>query len=230
MLGDKNMNNGTSEKVVEHFNRVAMLPDTWDHNQQYQEYMLKHLEKHYELGIDLGCGTGEMTSKLSEKCNKVIGIDIAPVMIKEAEHRNPKKNVKYITADVEAYLDQEENSVDVIVSIAAFHHMDYVLMLEKCKKALKRNGVLVIQDLYKEDTWIFKFLSLIGILINPLFMLIKTGKAYVTKEHREVWKSHGEDDHYNSIKEIKAMADNCLIHYKVKRHIFWRYTLTYYKK
>jgi ubiquinone/menaquinone biosynthesis C-methylase UbiE len=223
------MNNGTSEKVIEHFNRVAKLPDFWDHNQQYQKFMLKHITTQCQLGLDIGCGTGEMSNKLSYKCDEVIGIDVAPVMISEAKHRNQKVNIKYIIANAEDYLDNEEASIDVIVSIAAIHHMDYESILRKCKKALKKNGVLIIQDLYTEDTMKFKLLSLIGILTNPLFMLIKTGKLKVSKEQQEVWKNHGEDDHYNTLKEIKKIADRCLPHYKIKRHMFWRYTLIYYK-
>jgi len=223
------MNNGTTEKVIEHFNRVARLPDTWDHNQQYQKFMLKQIKSQYKLGLDIGCGTGEMSSKLSEKCDKVIGIDVAPVMIYEATQRNLKENIKYIKADVDKYLNNKENYLDVIVSIAAFHHLDYEVILRKCEAALRKNGVLVIQDLYHENTLTFKFLSLIGAVIHPVLMLTKTGNLKVTKEQAAIWKNHGQDDHYNSIKEIKEMADKCLGIYKIRRHLFWRYTLVYYK-
>jgi SAM-dependent methyltransferase len=224
------MNNGTSEKLIEHFNKVAMLPDVWDHNQQYQKYMLLQVKRPSKLGLDIGCGTGEFTSKLSKICDKVIGIDIAPVMINEANKRNSNKNIKYVLGDVNSYLDKIEESLDVIVSIATFHHLDYEEMLRKSKESLKKGGVLIIQDLYHENTILFKFLSLIGVLLNPLYMLLNNRQAKVNREHQKVWKNHHEDDFYNSIKEIKAMADHTLLHYKIRRHIFWRYTLTYYKE
>lgn len=229
MLVDK-MNNGTSGKVIEHFNRVAILPDKWDHNQYYQNYMLKYIKKGSTEGLDIGCGTGEFTNRLLSKCDNLIGIDIAPKMIEEANKRNFKEKIKYVNTDACVFLEEKEEYFDVIVSIAAFHHMDFETMIKKCKKSLKSGGVLVIQDLYEENTLIFKLLRAIGFIINPIFMIIKNGYIKQSTEERETWKHHGEDDFYNSIFEIKEIANNVLINYRIKRHIFWRYTLVYYKK
>lgn len=223
------MNNGTSIKVIEHFNRVSALPDSWDHNQQYQGHMLKQIKNRCKDGLDIGCGTGEMTRKLAEKCENVIGIDVAPGMIKEALARTHNKRIHYFRGDAEAFLKEAQQEYDVIVSIAAFHHMDYEYMLSLCKNALKKDGLLVLQDLYHEDTMYFKALSLLGALMNPVFMLFRTGKLKTSQDHNNVWKGHCEDDEYNSIAELKEMASRQLGNFKIKRHLFWRYTLIYRK-
>lgn len=223
------MNNGTTTKVIEHFNRVAELPDKWDHNRQYQKYMLKQIKTRKSVGLDIGCGTGEFCTCLLDKCERVYGIDVAPRMIEEAGVRNADSRITYCLEDADSFLEDRQDSFDVITSIAAFHHMDCEVILEKCRKALKKGGILVIQDLYSENTLTFKLLSLLGMLINPVMMLIRNGRLYVTAREREVWDGHREDDHYNSTAEIKRIADSVLKDYKIKRHIFWRYTLVYRK-
>lgn len=224
------MNNGTSQKVIEHFNQVALLPDNWDHNQQYQGYMLRQIRQvKPELGLEIGCGTGEFCRKLAQKCSRVIGIDVAPAMIAEAQKRNAADNIEYQESDVNNFLAGKKNTFDVITSIAAFHHMDMEETLLQCKMALKAGGVLVIQDLYHENTLTFKLLSLFGTIVNPLFMLIKNRRLWVTKEERQVWTAHSQDDHYNTFAQIRALANKALGKIEIKRHIFWRYTLTYRK-
>lgn len=224
------MNNGTSKTVIEHFNRVALLPDNWDHNQQYQGTMLRQIRQGKpELGLEIGCGTGEFCRKLARKCCRVIGIDVAPVMIAEAQKRNAAENIEYRNADAGSFLAGQKNAFDVITSIAAFHHMDMEQTLLQCKKALKPGGVLIIQDLYRENTLTFKLLSLIGAIINPFFMLAKTGRLWVTKEERQVWAAHSPDDHYSTFAQIRTLASGVLGNAQMKRHIFWRYTLTYRK-
>jgi 2-polyprenyl-3-methyl-5-hydroxy-6-metoxy-1,4-benzoquinol methylase len=107
--------------------------------------------------------------------------------------------------------------------------MDYKSILDKCRKALKKGGVLIIQDLYEEKTLSFYLLSLAGMLLNPFLMLLKNGRMHVTREEMEIWGRHKEDDHYNSIYDIRKMAVEVLKKVKIRRHIFWRYTLVYRK-
>ena len=223
------MNNGTSQKVIEFFNKAAILPDRWDHNRQYQKYMLMRIKKPCRLALDIGCGTGEFSKILAQKCDRVIGIDVAPKMIEEARKRNADSTIEYFLTDAESFLEKNENTYDAIVSIAAFHHMDYYKILIKCKNALRPGGVLIIQDLYDENTLAFKLLSLIGTIVNPFFMLVKNGRLWVSKEERSVWATHGDDDTYNTIKEISDMSSEVLGEINLKRHLFWRYTLVYHK-
>jgi hypothetical protein len=37
------MDNGNDVDVIKQFDKIALLPDKWDHNQQYQKYLLKHV-------------------------------------------------------------------------------------------------------------------------------------------------------------------------------------------
>lgn len=224
------MNNGTSPGVIAHFNRVASLPDEWDHNRQYQRAMLAKIPPGAAQALEIGCGTGEFCLRLAEKCVYVTGIDVAPGMIEAAEKRNAAPNIRYALADAAQFLAQKESAYDVIASIAAFHHLDEEEMLRLSKRALRPGGVLLLQDLYEEKTAAFRALSLLGAAVNPFFLLVKTGRPAVPKREREIWAGHGGDDFYSTLSQIKARAAGTLGRCEVRRRLFWRYTLFYQKE
>jgi 2-polyprenyl-3-methyl-5-hydroxy-6-metoxy-1,4-benzoquinol methylase len=134
------MENGNNIDVINQFNKIAFLPDQWDHNQQYQNYLLRHIAQNYNCILDIGCGTGELTKKLVPYSAEIIGIDIAENMIKEALTRNHDKKIKYINISVEKYLEKTDKKFDVIISIAALHHMNEEKTLEIMKEKLTKKG------------------------------------------------------------------------------------------
>lgn len=223
------MKNGSDKNVIEQFNRIANLPDHWDHNQQYQEYLIKQIPKGCGSILDVGCGTGELTGKLVMFSEKVVGIDVAENMIAEARRRNGLGKITYIPVSVEQYLLETENTFDVIISIAALHHMDEEKVLEQMKGRLTPNGKLLVLDLVKDRTPWGIFLSLVAILLNPIAFLLKGGRLRVTAEEKSAWAGHSQYDGYLSIHEVKAIARKVLGKAKVKRHLFWRYSLIYQK-
>lgn len=223
------MKNGNDRSVIEQFNRIANLPDHWDHNQQYQEYLIKQIPKGCGRILDVGCGTGELTKKLAAFSEEVIGIDVAENMITEARRRNGSKKITYIPASVEQYLAETGNAFDVIISIAALHHMDEEKVLEQMKSKLTPNGKILILDIVEDRTHSGIFLSFIAMLLNPIMYLIKEGRLKVTAEEKAAWEGHFQYDKYLSTREVKAIAQKVLGKANVRRHLFWRYSLIYQK-
>ena len=146
------MDNGKIKEVIAQFDAIARLPDHWDHNQQYQKYLLKKIGIKRNIRVDLGCGTGELTRQLKKYCSKVVGIDISPGMIDEAKKRNSERDIEYITSDVEEYLTTTSSTFDVVISIATFHHLDMRRVFKIIRAKLGKDGVLLILDLYKRHT------------------------------------------------------------------------------
>jgi SAM-dependent methyltransferase len=221
------MNNGTTKEVIEQFDEIAKLPDYWDHNQQYQNYLLKHIKGRRSKGLDIGCGTGELTRKLKQYCELVIGIDISSRMVEEAIARNRNNNIEFINSEVEEYLQETNLLFDVIISIATVHHLDMERALGLMKQKLNGNGILLILDLYRAETIYERLLSILAALCNPMMYLIKRGRLRNTKEEREVWNDHFRYDHYSSIEEIREISERVLGKVEIKRHLFWRYSLIY---
>lgn len=223
------MNNGTTKEVVSQFDNIAKLPDYWDHSQQYQNYLLKQISGNSLIGLDIGCGTGELTKKLASKCKMTIGIDISKRMIEEAQKRVQEPNIRFENTDIDTFLDNTNETFDVIISIATFHHLDIERTLEKIKSKLNVNGMILILDLYKSTPLFEHCLSLIATLFNPIIYFVKRGSFRNTKEEREAWKDHFQYDHYSTINEIKGIAQRTLGKVKIKHHLFWRYSLVYRK-
>ena len=223
------MDNGRTKEVISQFDEIAKLPDYWDHNQQYQDYLLKQIRDHQNTGLDIGCGTGELTKKLALQCRKTIGIDISKAMIEEAKKRSNNTNIDFLNIDIDSFMNESIDMYDVIISIATFHHLDMENTLMKLKSKLNANGMILILDLYKNATILEYFLSLVATICNPFVYLIRRGSFRNTKEEREAWKDHFQYDKYSTIKEIKETARRTLGNVKIRYHLFWRYSLIYSK-
>jgi 2-polyprenyl-3-methyl-5-hydroxy-6-metoxy-1,4-benzoquinol methylase len=223
------MQNGTNENVIKQFDHIALLPDVWDHNQQYQNYLIKNIRKNNKYLLDVGCGTGELTKKLIENGEKIIGIDVSEKMIQEAKKRNSDSKIEYICTTVEKYLEETDKRFDIIISIAALHHMNEKEILQKMKNKLTENGKILILDIVKEGTITDYIVSFIAMIVNPFTILINRRRLKVTKEEKDAWKEHFQYDTYLTLKEINKITKEVLGNAKIKRHLFWRYSIIYTK-
>jgi 2-polyprenyl-3-methyl-5-hydroxy-6-metoxy-1,4-benzoquinol methylase len=221
------MDNGNDINVIKQFDKIAFLPDKWDHNQQYQKYLLKNIPKKCNCILDVGCGTGELTKKLTFFSKEIIGIDVSENMINEAKKRNYDEKINYIKISVEKYLERTEKQFDVIISIAALHHMNEEEILKLMKNKLTRDGKILILDLVKTKTIPEWILGITAALLNPIIMLIMRGRLKITKEEKEAWSGHFEYDKYLTTNEVKDIVKRALGKGKVKRHFFWRYSIIY---
>jgi cyclopropane fatty-acyl-phospholipid synthase-like methyltransferase len=68
---------------------------------------------------------------------------------------------------VEKYFEEADKPFDIIISIAALHHMDEEKILQMMKNKLARNGKIVIFDLVKSETIGDWLLSILAALLNP---------------------------------------------------------------
>jgi demethylmenaquinone methyltransferase/2-methoxy-6-polyprenyl-1,4-benzoquinol methylase len=98
--------------------------------------------------LEPGCGTGRLTEILSDRTGEkgsVISLDISPMMIDAAMHRNAsKRNVKVHLGPVERF-HLEEGSFDFIICHQVFPHFENKkAVLSLFKKALKPEGRLIV--------------------------------------------------------------------------------------
>lgn len=122
-----------------------------------------------------------------------------------------------------------ENQYDCVVSIATVHHLPMERFLANVRDALRPGGTILILDLYKQETLGDYLLSLVASPLNILILLLKTGHLRVTEEERRAWDEHGKHDKYLTIQEIREICNRVLPGAKVKRHLFWRYSLVWKK-
>ena len=101
--------------------------------------------------LDFGCGTGLVGLQFAPYVGRLLMVDNSPAMLEKLTEKVEGQGIENVS--VFQTLDQiEAASVDGIVSLMAFHHVeDTELALNQMYECLKPNGFVVIGDLVKED-------------------------------------------------------------------------------
>lgn len=117
-------------------------------------------------------------------------------------------------------------SFDIIISTATAHHLPYGWLLDFAKDKLSPDGKLILLDLAKANSITDYLVWGSAVLPNIMMNLIKNGKLHKDDPHAtEVWRRHGEHDHYTTIREIRALAAQHIPGAIVHRKLFWRYSI-----
>lgn len=212
------------------FDRLALLDEEgWTTNNHYHDFLLKHVPANCENALEIGCGTGAFARRLAERCGRVMALDLSPEMIRVARERSRRfENLQFELADAMTW-EFPKSQFDFVCTIATLHHLDQRELLPKIKNALKPGGVLVVLDLVQSATVVERMLDVIGLGVSSGLRLIHNGRLQPPPEVRKAWEQHGKHDHYASVKQMRALANEILPGSSVKRHLLWRYTLVYQK-
>lgn len=117
-------------------------------NCMYQEIIerIQSLDKEPEAILDIGCGNGNIELMLRDITSaRLYGIDISRSMIDEANKRLGKRAEFYVGDS--QMLPYKDNSFDVVLCNASFHHYpEPVKVLKEVKRVLRNKGVLILGD------------------------------------------------------------------------------------
>lgn len=137
-------------------------------------------------------------------------------------------NINFQVADILQWQFPLEK-FDAIASIATLHHLPLIQLLPNLKATLNPSGKLVILDLveyeYPKDIW----LDIISIPLNLFFETFKNKKIKPTDEEIQAWKEHGLTDNYLTLSQAKQIFPSVLAKAKIRKHLFWRYSIAWQK-
>jgi SAM-dependent methyltransferase len=217
------------EQVRDDFDRIARLAaDDTDHGELLYERLLAALPARVMSALEVGCGAGGFTRRLAQRADRVLGIDLAPEMIRLARERSAAcPNVAYEVADVMTR-PLPVASFDVIASIATLHHVPMESVLLRLRDALRPGGTLLVLDLYapvSPGDWLAHLTS------YPYAALLRLwgARRTPTREARRLWNEHGRRDRYPALRDVRAVAARHLPGARVRRHLLWRYSLIWRK-
>lgn len=212
------------------FDRLALLDDEgWTANNHYHDSLLKLVPQHCENALEIGCGTGRFARVLGERCKRVVGIDVSPEMIRVAQERSAGVgNIEFELADAMRW-EFPKAHYDFVCSIATLHHLEQRELLIKIKEALKPGGVLVVLDLVESSGLVDRITDVVALGVSCALRLVHNGRLQPPPEVRKAWEQHGKHDHYSTVRQVRALADEILPGAVVKRCLLWRYLLTYRK-
>ena len=171
-----------------------------------------------DSALDVGCGDGVLTAKLSEGSARVTGIDISSEMIAFARETSSRPNVVYVEGDFLVYPLPAEG-FDFIVVVAAMHHMPLEAALGRLTSLLRRGGVLAVVGLARNGSLFDYAFSAVSI---PLSRLVRIRKGWWQSPVRRV-------DPDETFVEIRQVARRMLPGVKMRRRLFFRYTLEWRK-
>ena len=210
------------------FDRLAILDDEgWTVNNHYHDFLLKHVPQNCENALEIGCGTGAFARLLAKRSKRVVALDLSSEMIRVARSRSSEfDKLEFQLADAMTW-HFPQSGFDFICSIATLHHLQQRELFVKMKDALKPGGVLVVLDLVESSSLVERMLDVCGLGVSGSLRLIHNGRLKPPREVRKAWEQHGKHDHYSTVEQMRALADEILPGASVRRHLLWRYSLVF---
>jgi ubiquinone/menaquinone biosynthesis C-methylase UbiE len=100
-----------------------------------------------DLLLDVGCGTGAASRAASTEVDLVVGMDLAPEMIRRAtELARAVENVRFLVADSEQLPFRDGAFTAVLCSNSFHHYPDPLRAVREMGRVLASGGRLVIGD------------------------------------------------------------------------------------
>jgi SAM-dependent methyltransferase len=212
------------------FDRIAPLTgEGWDHNSHYHGFLLGQLPPHCTEALDVGCGTGAFSRLLAQRSERVLALDLSPRMIEVARGRSrATPNIDYLVADAAAW-EFPATRFDCVASIATLHHLPTETNLTRMRDALKPGGTLIVLDLFQGEGLPDVLTSGLAVPVDVALRLIRTGRLRRPRELREAWVEHGRHDSYLTLAQVRQICDSVLPGAQVRKHLLWRYSITWQK-
>jgi SAM-dependent methyltransferase len=209
-------------RVLEQFN--AAHP--WDHNAHYHSWILRQLPRRFGSALDIGSGSGDLARLLAGRADRVHGIDSDPQITARAQELTPPAiPVTFTTAD--ALTGIPAASYDVITCVAAVHHLPFADALAVFRRHLAPGGSVVVLGLSRPTTPGDYLLGTMASPLNAAMGWLKTRGRITPRPVSMTARTQPAD---MSFPEVVREARAVLPGARLRRRLFWRYTLVWHHR
>lgn len=200
--------------------RRLKLPERlrWDHNAWYRRWLLRQLPSDAGSALDVGCGLGDLARSI--RAGEVTAIDASARMIERAGATSDE--VRWIHGDV---LTHDLGRYDVVTAEASLHHLPLREGLARLAELTKPGGRLIVVGLYMTATPADKAMELVTLPANALVGLAKAVRGGGGKPHDPEMPIVMTAP---TLTEIRAAAREILPGARVRRRLFWRYSVVWH--
>lgn len=203
--------------------RRLQLPERlrWDHNAWYRRWLLRQLPSRAGSALDVGCGLGDLARSISNDFHsrEVTAIDASARMIERASATNDR--IRWIHGDV---LTHDLGRYDVVTAEASLHHLPLHAGLTRLAGLTRPGGLLIVIGLYRTATRADRAMELVTLPANALVGLAKAVNGTGGKPHDPEMPVVLTAP---TLPEIRAAAREITPGARVRRHVFWRYSLVW---
>ncbi|MFG3035870.1 class I SAM-dependent methyltransferase [Streptomyces sp. NPDC048330] len=198
----------------------------WDHNAHHHRWILRRLPARPERALDVGCGTGDLARLLADRARSVRGVDADPVIVARArELTDPAARVTFAVEDALADTG-DDGTYAAVTCVATLHHLPLIPALERLRDRSAPGGTLVVLGLARPATAGDHLLGLLSIPLNVATGLLRSRGRPAP---RPVAMTAATRDAEETFGDIALAARRILPGARLRRRLFWRYSLVWRK-
>ncbi|MFJ8248849.1 class I SAM-dependent methyltransferase [Streptomyces sp. NPDC094466] len=195
----------------------------WDHNAHYHRWILRRLPGRSARALDVGSGSGDLARLLASRADAVHGIDADPAIVDRARERTaPGVPVTFSVGD--ALEEVPSGPYDVITCVATLHHLPLSEALTHFRRYLAPGGTLIVVGLYRPRSRSDYLIDAVAIPSNIAMAWIKNRGR---RAPRPVAMTAPTRPATTAFPDIVRDARRVLPGARLRRRLFWRYTLVW---
>ena len=191
----------------------------WNHNSVYYPELASDAALRGGSALDVGCGDGALLELLAGVCEHVVGVEAGPAAARTATSR-VAGNATVICGDFMTTCSLAPESFDTITCVACLHHLPLERALTRMAGLLRPGGRLLVIGLSANRSaadWLASALMVVPARVSGWL-------------HRErIFPSMEVARPRESLGEIRAAANKLLPGARVRRRLYWRYSLEWTK-
>jgi SAM-dependent methyltransferase len=191
----------------------------WNHNIEYHPVIFRAVGTGRLRALDVGCGEGMLARRLRHGVGSVVGIDSDPASIELARRQDPDGRIDFVLGDFLQY-PFEPGSFDAVVSVATLHHVDPAAGLARMVALLAPGGALCVVGLARTELPRDLGWEAAAVLGHRAHLLTKQHWQHPSPVVMSMPHTH---------RELRAVAARVLPGVRYRRHVLWRYSLTWVK-
>ncbi|MFC9894692.1 class I SAM-dependent methyltransferase [Nocardia sp. NPDC127579] len=197
----------------------------WSHNDFYGRWVLGRVRSARAREVlDIGCGTGNLIDRLRPDVERVTGVEPDPDSARAAADR--------FAGDAAVVIEQlrfdqlPPRRWDAITLVASLHHLPLHESIPVLDRSLNPGGRLIVIGCYRASSLLDHFVGGVAALANPLLGLLKHPRVAERLPHAMTAPTAPPRE---TLTDIRAAARAHLPGARIRRRLFWRYSLVYDK-
>ncbi|MFI8189347.1 class I SAM-dependent methyltransferase [Streptomyces sp. NPDC085946] len=198
----------------------------WDHNARFHRWILRRLPRRPGSALDVGCGSGDLVRLLATRAREVHGIDSDPVITAAARALTPADApVTYTVAD--ALTGLPDRTYDAVTCVAVLHHLPLTRALTVLRDHLAPGGTLVVVGVARARTPVDHLLGAVSVPLNLVLAWYRTGGRPAPRPLSMTAPVREADEDFAAIaRAARAVLPGA----RLRRRLFWRYTLVWHRR